>query len=65
MIIQRNLLGCQSSYERILRQPLRETVRRWIANNFGKLGVASSLNVDREVAFRLDGSPGAVADLKP
>jgi NTE family protein len=48
-----------------LRETGRQTARQWIANNFGKLGVASSLNVDREVALRRDGSLGAVADLKP
>jgi NTE family protein len=48
-----------------LRETGRQTATQWIANNFEKLGVASSLNVDGEVALRLDGSPGAVGDLKP
>jgi hypothetical protein len=37
----------------------------WVAENFDKIGHTSSLDVQREVALRMDGSHKAVTTLAP
>jgi NTE family protein len=48
-----------------LRDMGRRTADRWIADNFQKIGVTSSLDVNNEVALRLEGSHCSMAKLKP
>lgn len=46
-----------------LHQVGRVTAKEWIARNFGKIGIASSFDINGEVALRLKGSRQSVAGL--
>lgn len=48
-----------------LRERGKAAARRWIDQDFGKLGVASSLDTQRELGLRLNGSHEAVSTLAP
>jgi NTE family protein len=43
----------------------RKTAKQWIEENFNRIGVGSSFDVNTEVALRLKGSHSSVADLRP
>jgi NTE family protein len=47
-----------------LHQEGRKTAKRWIEENFSKIGVSSSFDVNSEIAPRLKGSHTAVAQLR-
>jgi NTE family protein len=48
-----------------LHQVGRKTAKEWIEENFSKVGVSSSFDVNSEIALRLRGSHTSVADLRP
>jgi NTE family protein len=48
-----------------LHEQGRRTAHDWLEQNFDKIGVESSLDVDAKVVRRLNGSRGAVQDLRP
>ena len=43
----------------------RKTAKQWIEENFNRIGVGSSFDVNSEVALLLKGSHSSVADLRP
>ncbi len=48
-----------------LSRTVRKTAKQWVAENFNRIGVGSSFDVNSEVALRLKGSHSSVADLRP
>jgi NTE family protein len=43
----------------------RKTAKQWIEENFNRIGVGSSFDVNSGVALRLKGSHSSVAELRP
>lgn len=48
-----------------LRDAGKRTAQKWIGENFERLGTMSTLDLQREIALRLDGSRHAIAALAP